>query len=128
MNKIVAVLLTLVLILTLVLTGFAAGLPELEGTWLGKTEVPDQGLDEVTMVIVKAKEGFSGTLVDSLGLIAKETAIKEIKLQANELTYHFSLVDEQEVWIKLTVDGDKLTGAWTTAEGDTGAIVFERKK
>jgi len=128
MSIIKAAIIALILVLTLWLTGFAVAPPELEGTWLGKTEVPDQGLDEVTMVIVKAKEGFSGTLVDSLGLIAKETAIKEIKLQANELTYHFNLVDEQEVWIKVTVDGDKLTGGWTTAEGDTGAIVFERRK
>jgi len=34
----------------------------------------------------------------------------------------------QEIWIKLTVDGDKMTGTWTNVDGATGAIIFERKK
>jgi len=128
MNKLFAVLLTILLVLTLWLTGFAVAPPNIVGTWLGKTEVPDQGTDEVTMVIAKSEEGFSGTVVDTLGLIAKDTAIKDVKLQDKELVFHFPLVDGNDIWIKLTVDGEKMTGAWTSADGEVGALVFEKKK
>lgn len=128
MNKLFAVLLSLILILTLWLTGFAVVPPDVVGTWLGKTEVPDQGLDELTLVIAKGEDGFSGTLVDTLGLIAKDTAVKDVKIENNDLTFHFPLVDGMEISTKMTVDGNTMKGAWATPEGDMGALVFERKK
>jgi hypothetical protein len=128
MNILKKVLIAIILILTLWLTGFAAAPPDIVGTWLGKTEVPDQGPDDLTLVITKGEAGFSGTLVDTLGLIAKDTEVKDIKIQDNELTFHFPLTDGAEISIKMTVDGDKMAGAWTHPEGDMGALVFERKK
>jgi len=38
------------------------------------------------------------------------------------------LTDGAEISIKMTVDGDKMTGAWTHPEGALGELVFERKK
>ena len=128
MNILKMALIAIILILTLWLTGFAVAPPNIVGTWLGKTEVPNQGPDDLTLVIIKGEEGFSGTLVDSLGLIAKDTAAKDIKLQDNDLTFHFPLTDGTEISIKMTVEGDKMTGAWAHPEGDMGALVFERKK
>ena len=37
------------------------------GTWVGITEVPDQGADEVTLTIAKSDGGYTGTMTDSLG-------------------------------------------------------------
>jgi len=128
MNILKMALIAIILILTLWLTGFAVAPPNIVGTWLGKTEVPDQGPDDLTLVVTKGEEGFSGTLVDTLGLIAKDTVVKDIKIQDNELTFHFPLTDGAEISIKMTVDGDKMTGAWAHPEGDMGALVFERKK
>ena len=128
MNFIKAVIIALFLILTLWLTGFAIAPPNIVGTWLGKTEVPNQGLDELTLVIAKGEEGFSGTLVDTLGLIAKDTAVKDLKFQEDNLTFRFPLIDGAEISIKMAVDGDKMTGAWTHPEGGMGDLVFERKK
>ena len=128
MNIIKAAIIAIILILTLWLTGFAVVPPDIIGTWLGKTEVPDQGPDELTLVFVKGEEGFSGTLVDTLGLIAKDTAVKDIKIQDNDLTFHFPLVDGMEISVKMAVDGNMMKGAWTTPEGDMGTLVFERKK
>ncbi len=128
MNIIKAALIAILLILTLWLTGFAVAPPDVVGTWLGKTEVPDQGPDELTLVIAKGEDGFSGALVDTLGLIAKDTPIKDIKLEANDLTFHFPLVDGMEISIKMAVDGNTMKGAWATPEGEMGALVFERKK
>jgi hypothetical protein len=128
MNIIKAAIIAIILILTLWLTGFAVVPPDVVGTWLGKTEVPDQGPDELTLVIAKSEDGYSATLVDTLGLIAKDTAVKDIKLQDNDLTFHFPLVDGMEISTKMSVDGNKMTGAWTTPEGEMGALVFERKK
>ncbi|MDP2913840.1 MAG: hypothetical protein Q8O91_00130 [Candidatus Aminicenantes bacterium] len=128
MNKYLTVLLLIILILTLWLTGFAAAQPDIVGTWLGKTEVPNQGPDDLTLIITKGETGFSGTLVDTLGLIIKDTEVKDIKFQDKELTFYFPLIDGAEISVKMTVDGDKMTGAWAHPEGDMGALVFERKK
>jgi hypothetical protein len=106
---------------------FAAG-QDIAGTWLGKTEIPDAGLDEVTMVLVKTETGYAGTASDTLGYLAQNTELKDVKLEGAELSFNFFLVDGQPVVIRLKVEGDKMTGAWTTSDGGTGAMVFEKKK
>jgi len=102
--------------------------PDIIGTWLGKTEIPDAGLDELTMVITKTETGYAGLSSDTLGYLAPNSEMREIKLDKAELTFSLPLVDGQTVYLKLAVEGDKMTGTWTTAEGDMGAIAFEKKK
>jgi hypothetical protein len=106
---------------------FASG-PDIVGTWLGKTEIPEAGLDEVTLVITKTETGYAGQASDTLGYVAQNTEIKDIQLKDAELTFSFPLVDGQTVALRLTVEADKMTGMWTTSEGATGTIVFEKKK
>ena len=43
---------------------------DINGTWIGTTEVPEQGTDQVTMVLKKAENGYTGTIADSLAMIA----------------------------------------------------------
>ncbi|MBM3293176.1 MAG: hypothetical protein FJY82_01495 [Candidatus Aminicenantes bacterium] len=112
-----------------VLAGLAlASGPDIVGTWLGKTEIPDAGLDELTMVITKTESGYAGLSSDTLGYLAPNSEMREIKLDKAELTFSLPLVDGQIVFLRMTVDGDKMAGTWTTSEGNMGAIAFEKKK
>jgi hypothetical protein len=106
----------------------AAAAPEFAGTWLGKTEVPDQGIDELSLVLKKGEAGYSGTITDSLGMIVKETELKDIKIKEKTMTFQFPLFDGTPITVKLTLDGDKMTGAWEHPEGSMGTIELERKK
>lgn len=101
---------------------------DISGTWVGSTEVPDQGTDQVTMVLKKAENGYTGTIADSLAVITPGTELREVSFTDGTLSYSFSLTDGAIVTIKLKVDDAKMTGEWTHQEGQTGTIVFERKK
>ena len=99
---------------------------DLSGTWLGKTEVPDTGTDEVTMVLTKAKTGYSGTVTDSLGMLNKDTEIKDVKLDGDELTFSFLLSDgTTEIVVSLTVSGEKLIGRWENPNEDGASAPIE---
>jgi hypothetical protein len=106
----------------------ASAPPDIAGTWIGKTEVPDQGTDQVTMVLKQAGEGYAGTIEDSLGHIAAGTALRDLKLEKNVVTCSFPVTDGNTVSVKLTVDGEKMSGEWTHTQGATGTIAFEKQK
>lgn len=97
------------------------------GTWVGTTEVPDQGADEVTLTIAKSDGGYTGTMTDSLGMVARE-ALRDIAFADGALTFGFALTDGTAMKMTLKVTGDKMAGQWQHPEGDAGAITFERKK
>jgi hypothetical protein len=97
------------------------------GTWVGTTEVPDQGADEVTLTIAKSDGGYTGTMTDSLGMVAKE-ALRDIEFAEGVLTFGFSLADGAAMKMKLKIAGDRMAGEWQHPEGDIGAITLERKK
>jgi len=99
------------------------------GTWLGTTEVRDRGTDRLTLVLKKGPSGYSGTATDSLELIAKDTAITDVKLDGGVLTFSVPTADGvHSVTIRMQFKGDKATGEWATAEGDLGTLVFEKQK
>jgi hypothetical protein len=100
----------------------------IEGIWIGKTEVPNQGTDEITMVLKKGDAGFTGTISDSLGVLAKDTELMDLKVEGAEITCRFPLVDGAMIFVRMTVDGDKMAGLWEHQEGDTGAITLEKQK
>jgi len=101
---------------------------DLTGTWLGTTEIPDRGTDRVTLVLRKDANGFSGTIGDSMELIAKDTAIADVNVDGNVLTFAFPLADGVRVVVKLEFEGDRGTGSWATSEGNMGTLSFEKQK
>jgi hypothetical protein len=97
------------------------------GTWVGTTEVPDQGADGVTLTIAKSDGGYTGTMTDSLGMVARE-ALRDIEFAEGVLTFGFALTDGTAMKMKLKIAGDRMAGEWQHPEGDIGAITLERKK
>ena len=125
-TKIIVLILT---ILALFGTLFAiAAAPDLSGTWIGKATIPNGTADELTLVLKKEKTVYTGTVVDSFGMIAQNTELKDSKLDKNEFTANFSLMDGTPITFKMTVNGDKMTGQWTDSGGSTGALEFEKQK
>jgi Zn/Cd-binding protein ZinT len=104
---------------------------DLTGTWIGKTEVPNQGdmaVDEVSMVLKKEKAGYSGTISDTLGMIAQGTEIKNIEIKDDAMTFIFPLVDGTVITCRMKIAGDKITGQWEHPEGSAGVLEFSLKK
>jgi aminopeptidase N len=105
-----------------------AAAPDITGTWIGRTDVPNAGLDDLTLVIKKTPTGFTGTFSDTLAQVDKDAAITAVKLEGDDLTFNFVLADGTAMIAKLKVDGDKLAGTWGHPEGAAGTMTFERKK
>ena len=105
-----------------------AAAQDITGTWIGKTDVPNAGLDELTLVIKKTPTGFTGTFSDTLAQVDKDAAITAVKLEGDDLSFNFALADGTAMIAKLKVDGDKLAGTWGHPQGDAGTMTFERKK
>ncbi len=105
-----------------------AAAPDITGTWIGKTEVPNQGPDELTLVIKKIPTGYAGTFSDSLAVITKDSEISSVKFEGLDLSFNFPLADGTVLVARLKADGDKLAGTWETPDGGTGEMTFTRKK
>jgi len=103
---------------------------DISGTWVGETEIPDQGTDELTLVLEKAGDTYTATLSDSFGMLM-DAECEDLEYEDNVLTFNFSINDGYSsmiVYIILKVDGNTMTGQWETGEGDTGAINMEKKE
>jgi len=121
---------TVLALLTLAsITAASPAAVDLVGTWLGKAEVPDAGIDEMTFVVTKTETGYAGVIInDSMGMIAPNTAVADIKFAGDKLTFNFPLADGAKIDSLLKVEGEKMTGIWAHPEGNTGSLTFERKK
>jgi hypothetical protein len=112
-------------------SGFAFCLADdISGTWVGETEVPDQGTDELTLILEKAGDGYTAAISDSFGMLM-EAECEDLEYKDNVLTFNFSIYDgysTMTVYITLEVDGNIMTGQWEVEEGDTGAINMEKKE
>ncbi len=103
---------------------------DLSGTWVGETEVPDQGTDELTLVLEKKEGEYTGTTSDSLGML-DETECEDIEFKDSNLSFNFSIYDgysTMKVYITLTVEGDTMTGYWETEDGSTGSIKLKKEE
>lgn len=122
----------LALATSLALTGMfsaaSASSPDLAGTWIGRTDVPDVGSVEVVLVLKKADAGYTATVSDSASLIAPDTAARDLEVEDDTLSFWFPLADGTTVSIRLKVSGDTMSGGWQHQEGETGSLYFERKK
>jgi hypothetical protein len=97
------------------------------GLWIGTTNVPDQGADQVALEITKTADGYGGTMSDSLNIVAKD-ALRDVRLADSVLSFGFTLTDGTLMTMTLRLSGDKMAGEWETSDGEVGAITFERKK
>ena len=97
------------------------------GLWIGTTEVPDQGTDQVRLVITRIDGGYGGLMTDSLRVVAGD-ALRDVQFADGVLTFGFSLTDGTAMTMKLKVTGEKMAGEWQHPEGEAGAITLERMK
>ncbi len=104
---------------------------DLSGTWVGSTDVPDSPEPDLLTLILKKEEGkYSGIITDSMGML-QETKIENVELKDNTLTFTFQVNTGEEfitVYTSLTVKEDKMSGSWSTDEGESAPIEMERKK
>ncbi len=99
------------------------------GIWVGKTYVPDQGEDGLTLVIEKVENEFKVTISDDFGLVPGVEAA-DVSYEDGSLSFNFSIFDGYEdmmVWITLEVSGDNMNGYWETADGSQDTICLEKK-
>jgi hypothetical protein len=107
----------------------AASQADLTGTWLGSTQVPNVGEDKLTLTLKRDAGAYGGIISDTAGLVA-EQAIRNVTLEAGVLTFDISVNDGSAtfpVHISLKIEGDKMTGIWSTEEGESAEITLARK-
>ena len=107
----------------------AASQADLTGTWLGSTQVPNVGEDKITLVLKRDAGAYGGIVSDTAGLVA-EQAIRNVTFEAGVLAFDITVNDGSAtfpVHIAVKIDGDKMTGAWSTEEGGSAEITLARK-
>ncbi len=97
------------------------------GVWIGTTTVPDRGTNQLTLTIEKGKDGYTGTMVDSLEMVSKDP-LQDVRFVDGTVTFSFQLSDGALMSMRLKVAGDAMTGEWVHPGGDTGPIELHRKK
>ncbi len=129
MNRAKSVLGLLAFVLAFGLSAFATQTVDWSGTWLGKTTIPDGTVDELTVVFKKDKTTYTGTVVDSLGLVAPDTPFKDVTINNNEMTVNFIITNGELIKFTLKLEGEKMTGKWESlTEGTAGLLEFVKKK
>jgi hypothetical protein len=100
------------------------------GTWEGTTYVPDRGDDQVTLVLKKDGETYSGTVTDSMGM-ASESKLENVQFKDETLTAEFLIFngsDYVRINFTLKVSGEMLVGNWTDPGGESGTLELKRKE
>jgi len=112
------------------LTGLAQKAPNLNGTWVGKTDIPGVGTVEMTLALKRAEKSYGGTIsIDHNETeIQGHTEIRDVTTDGEKFSFVFPLTDDSLVLVKLVVAGDQMTGQWEHASGSTGAVEFVKKK
>lgn len=105
-----------------------AGVDGFEGTWVGTAELPDQTIDEVTVVLEKTDTGYKGKVSDALGMLVPETPLTEASYDGKLMKLVFPTVDGDIIVILLKPEGEKLLGQWSNADGESGKVEIARKK
>jgi hypothetical protein len=102
---------------------------DISGTWIGETEVPDQGIDEMTLVIEKMGGDYTATISDSFGMLM-DTECEDLEYKNDTLSFNISIFDgysDLKVYITLKVEEDTMAGYWETEDGSTGDITMEKQ-
>jgi hypothetical protein len=102
---------------------------DLTGTWEGTTYVQNAGDDQITLVLRKEGELYSGTFTDSMQL-AIESKLENVKFTDGTLTAEFMIFngsDYLKISLTLKVSGELLVGRWEDPSGETGDLELKRK-
>jgi len=102
---------------------------DLTGTWVGSTYIADSGDDQVTLVLQKEGEAYSGTVSDSMGM-ANEAKLENGKFVNGTLTGEFTIFngsDYMKIKLTLKLNGELLVGNWESADGESGSLELKRK-
>jgi len=102
---------------------------DISGTWIGETEIPDQGTDEMTLVLEKANDSYTGTISDSFGMLV-DAECEDLEYTNHTLSFNINIFDgysDMTVFLSLKIEGDTMTGYWETEEGQTGEITMEKQ-
>jgi hypothetical protein len=102
---------------------------DITGTWVGKTYVPDQGEDGLTLIIEKAEGEYKLIISDDFGMVPSVEA-SDVSYEDGTLSFNFTIFDgyqDMTVWITLEVSGDQMSGYWETADGMRDSIEMEKK-
>ena len=121
-------------LIVMAMASFAVAVPradamDFSGTWLGKTNVPSLGPDEITIALKNEKDSYTGSvLADTLKIIVPGTPIQNIEVEGNTVTFMFPLIDGAMLSCSFTLEDDKLNGYWTHPSGSKGVFVLERNQ
>jgi hypothetical protein len=103
--------------------------PDLTGTWIGTTLVPDVGEDVITLELTREGDTYTGRGTDAAKVVVAPE-IKNVAFAEGTLTFDIGVsggADNVTVHISLRVDGDQTTGQWATDEGESTGLTLARK-
>lgn len=108
------------------LAGGAQQATDLSGDWKGTTVVPGGETDEMTLVLAKTQETYTGKISDAMGMVT-DAEIYAVAFKDGKLTFNFTLNDGVEISIELVLTEGKLVGSWTHPEGAAGSLELIRQ-
>jgi len=107
----------------------AQGTPDLTGTWVGTTLVPDVGEDAVTLVLKREGDTYTGLCTDAAKVIVAPE-VSNVAFKEGTLTFDIGVSNGTStfaVHILLKVDGDQMTGRSATDDGESAELRLARK-
>jgi hypothetical protein len=130
MKAAVANLMLAALVLAVAGTGASAqGTPDLTGTWIGTTLVPDVGEDAITLELKREGGTYTGRCTDAAKVVVAPE-IKNVAFTEGTLTFDIGVSNGTNtftVHITLKVEGDQMTGQWATDDGESAGLKLARK-
>jgi len=104
---------------------------DLTGTWTGTAIVPPGDKDEVTLVLQKSGQTYTGRLNDTVGMLVN-AEIRNFSLETNRVSFEFDVVSGSEVRAikaNLTLEGDAMKGVWVDLQdGESNMLELTRKQ
>jgi hypothetical protein len=103
--------------------------PDLTGTWIGTTLVPDVGEDAITLELKREGNTYTGRCTDAAKVVVAPE-IKNVAFTEGTLTFDIGVsggTDTVTVHISLKADGDQMTGHWATADGESAGLKLARQ-
>jgi hypothetical protein len=105
-----------------ILSLYAMMAVDLTGTWEGKMHIPNFGPYERTMTLKKTESGYEGTVSDTMGYIAEDTIIQELKVEGNQLSCWFEMADDSVCYLNLTEENGIMIGEAERAGGVVSCV------
>ncbi len=129
MSKKASILTVVIFVLALISSLVYSYETDISGTWVGETEVPEQGTDEMTLVIEKTDGDYAATISDSFGMLM-DAVCEDLEYENDTLSFKISIFDgyaDMTVYISFKIEGDTMAGHWETEDGDSSEITMEKQ-